>query len=211
MGYHFWRPESDALHWVSLVIVPLGLIFLLEPGPAGKRSLRAALAAVGLRRGHLTTRLGWVVAVGLLIGGLAALASSRRAEVWDVLASARAFYMLPVAFLMLLLTTAFTEEFFFRGVLQMRITDWTRSRLVGVLVTALLFGIYHIPYALLKPSWPSYGDLGAAVTVALWEGGLGGLVLGAVFVFAKRNLVAPILVHALIDLFPALAMIRFGG
>lgn len=211
MGYHFWRPESDAMHWVSLVIIPLALITFLEPGPDGKRSLTAALASVGLRRGNLTTGLRWAVPLGLLISILAALASSRRAEVWDVLTSLRALYMLPAAFLLLLLTAAFTEEVFFRGVLQTRLTDWTRSKLAGVLITALLFGIYHIPYALLEPSWPSYGDFGAAIRVALFEGGLGGLILGTVFVFAKRNLVATIFVHASINLLPALALIRFGG
>jgi membrane protease YdiL (CAAX protease family) len=211
MGYNFWRPESDPLHWVSLVIIPLALITLLEPGPGGKRSLTAALASVGFRRGNLTTGLRWAIPLGLLISAVAALASRRSSEVWDVLTSARALYMLPAAFLLLLLTAAFTEEVFFRGVLQTRLTDWTRSRVVGVLITALLFGIYHIPYAFLKSSWPSHGDLGAATTVALWEGGLGGLILGTVFVVAKRNLVVPILVHALIDLFPALALIRFGG
>ena len=211
MGYHFWRPESDLLHWVSLVIVPLALIFLLEPGPDGKRSLSAALASVGLRRGNLATGLGWALVLGLAISTLAALASNRRPEVWDVLTSMRALYMLPAAFLLLLLTAAFTEEFFFRGVLQARLTDWTRSRVAGVLITALLFGIYHIPYAFLEPAWPSYGDLGAATRVALWEGGLGGLILGTVFVFAKRNLVASILVHACINLLPALALLKFGG
>lgn len=211
MGYHFWRPESDPLHWVSLVIVPLALIYAFEREPEGERSLRATLASVGLRRGNLATGLRWAIPLGLLISALAALASSRRAEVWDVVTSVRALYMLPAAFLLLLLLAAFTEEVFFRGILQTRLTDWTRSRVAGVLITALLFGIYHIPYAFLKPSWPSYGDLGAATTVALWEGGLGGLILGAVFVFAKRNLVASILVHALIDLFPAVALIRFGG
>jgi len=211
MGYQFWRPESDAMHWVSLVVIPLALITLLEPGPGGKKSLTAALASVGLRRGSLTTGLKWAIPLGLLISALAALASRHRTEVWDVLASARALYMLPAAFLLLLLTAAFTEELFFRGVLQTRLTDWTKSRIAGVLITAVLFGIYHIPYAFLNPSWPSYGDLGAATTVALWEGGLGGLILGTVFVFAKRNLVVPILVHALINLLPALALIRFGS
>lgn len=211
MAYHFWRPESDPMHWLGLVLVPFGLLYVLEVPAGGRRSAWHTLESVGLRRGNLRTGLRWAIVLGLLISALAALASRHRAEVWDVLTSVRALYVLPAAFILLLFLAAFTEEFFFRGVLQTRLTDWTRSRVAGVLITALLFGAYHIPYAFLKPSWPTYGDLGAAIQVAMWEGGLGGLVLGAVFVFAKRNLVAPILVHALIDLLPATALIKFGG
>ena len=210
MAYHFRRPESDPMHWLGLVLLPFVVLYLFERRGGG-RSVRHTLESVGLRRGNLRTGVGWAIVLGLSISALMTFASRKGPEVWDVLLSARALYMLPIAFVFLLLTAAFTEEFFFRGVLQTRLTDWTRSRVAGVLITAVLFGAYHIPYAYLKPSWPTYGDLGAAIPVAMWEGGLGGLILGAVFVFAKRNLVAAILVHALIDLLPAVALIKFGG
>ncbi len=29
LAYLFWHPESEALHWVSLVAVPLLLVFLI--------------------------------------------------------------------------------------------------------------------------------------------------------------------------------------
>lgn len=199
------------MHWIGLVLVPFGLLYFFERPPGGRRSVRRTLESVGLTRGNLSTGVRWAVLLGLSISALMTFASRRGPEVWDILTSVRALYMLPAAFILLLFLAAFTEEFFFRGVLQTRLTDWTRSRLAGVLITTLLFGAYHIPYAYLKPSWPTYGDLGAAIPVAMWEGGLGGLVLGTVFVFAKRNLIAAILVHALIDLLPAVALIKFGG
>ncbi len=99
----------------------------------------------------------------------------------------------------------------FRGFLQTRLTALFRSRIVGLFVSALLFGLYHVPYAYLNPNWPSYGDLGAALRSAMGQGGIGGLVLGGLYLVSRGNLLACVVLHAGINAVWVMTMIRFGG
>ena len=126
-----------------------------------------------------------------------------------VLLGTGALFLLVMAFL--LFTTALTEEVFFRGYLQTRLERLTGSRFAGLLLASVLFGVYHLPYAYLNPMWPSSGDWGAAFSAALGQGIPGGLILGGLFIYARGNLVAPILVHAAVDLLPASTMIKIQG
>jgi membrane protease YdiL (CAAX protease family) len=52
-----------------------------------------------------------------------------------------------------LVFTAFTagvlEEFLFRGYIQPRIERWTQSKLLGILITSLIFGLMHTYYGTL--------------------------------------------------------------
>jgi membrane protease YdiL (CAAX protease family) len=43
------------------------------------------------------------------------------------------------------------------------------------------------------------------------EGGLGGVILGVAYVFWKRNLLACIVLHGMIDAVPIMTIIKFGG
>lgn len=191
--------------------MPLTLLGLYQRRVWGDWSLRATLSTVGLRQGQLGRALVWAVPLGLGVSLFMQLFMSRNAEAFrELVTSGRALYLAPLAFLLLLLTTGVTEEFFFRGVLQTRLAGAFRSNLLGVIVTSILFGLYHVPYAYLNPNWPSYGDLAAALQAGLANGILGGVVLGVVYVMARGNLIAAIIVHALIDVFPAMTQIRFG-
>ncbi len=82
---------------------------------------------------------------------------------------------------------------------------------MAVLITAILFGLYHLPYAYLNPQWPSYGEWGAAWGAALGNGIPGGLILGGLYVISRGNLLACVLLHSLINAAPAMTMIRFAG
>jgi membrane protease YdiL (CAAX protease family) len=113
---------------------------------------------VGLARGNLATGLAWAAAAGLALSVAQVLVSQRRVGVWELIQSGSFVYLLPLTFALLLLTAAFTEEFFFRGVLQTRLARWIGSPPAAVALTSVLFGLYHLPYALLNPRWPSYGD-----------------------------------------------------
>jgi membrane protease YdiL (CAAX protease family) len=211
VGYLFLHQENEVTHWLTLVVLPLTMLCLFQRRSRDDWSVRTSLRTVGLERGQLGRGLVWAVPLGLGVSLIMQLFLSRNAEEFrQLITSGRALYLAPFVFLLLLLTTGVTEEFFFRGVLQTRLAVAFRSKLVGVIVTAILFGLYHVPYAYLNPNWPSYGDLGAALQAGLANGFLGGVVLGGVYVMAGGNLVAPIIVHALIDVFPAMTQIRFG-
>ncbi len=82
---------------------------------------------------------------------------------------------------------AFIEEMFFRGYLFNRITDLIGNRRFGVIValisTSVLFGIAH-----------SYQGISGMVDTFL-----AGLVLGLLYLYARRNLWLSILTHGVID------------
>jgi membrane protease YdiL (CAAX protease family) len=156
---------------------------------------------------------GLFLALGLCVAvGLFQIVASRQGdEIVALLTSSRALVVLPLVMAFLLFTTALTEEVFFRGYLQTRLERLTGSRFAGLLLASVLFGVYHLPYAYLNPMWPSSGDWGAAFSAALGQGIPGGLILGGLFIYARGNLVAPILVHAAVDLLPASTMSKIQG
>ena len=53
----------------------------------------------------------------------------------------------------ILWVTALSEEFFFRGLLQQWLGDWTGSSTAALLITSLLFGAAHLGWAHLFPNW----------------------------------------------------------
>ncbi len=199
--------ENEMIHWLTFVLLPLLLmaVFLKIYGhAAGPATL---LALVGLRRGNLSRGLLWAIVLGLLLGSLQIMLSSHKHEIIDALLDGTFFYKLPIAFVAMLLTAGTTEEFFFRGVLQSRLVDsWGRGWL-AILVTSVLFGIYHLPYAYLLESWPSHGDFGAAVAEGVIPAIVMGLVLGWLY-HKFRNLLVPIVVHSLFNAFWALNLLK---
>jgi membrane protease YdiL (CAAX protease family) len=211
MAYLFYKFENEFMHWITLVIVPLLLLFLLQRMTRGVSSLRLTLASVGFKKGNLATGLGWAVILGLLFSVAQLYFSRQREAIIPIMQSGKVAYLFPLTFLLMFGLAGFTEEFFFRGVLQTRLARWLNSNWWAVLVTALLFGFYHLPYAYFNPRWPSHGDWSEAISSAFSQGGIGGLILGTVYVKAKNNLVACIVVHALINTLPGMVMIKFGS
>lgn len=207
--YLFLRPENEALHWVTLVAVPF-LIALLSL-PRDRRSVSVAAASVGLRRNTLMAGLGWALALGALLTVFQAFWGDHAEGIRALVRSGRAVWLFPLAFLLMMALAGFTEELFFRGFLQTRLEALTRSPWAAVLLTAPLFGLYHLPYAYLNPGWPSHGDWGDAWTAALVQGVPGGLILGALYVVSRGNLLACVVLHSLINAAPVMTMIRLGG
>lgn len=112
---------------------------------------------------------------------------------------------------MMLVTAGFTEEFFFRGYLQTRLEVLTGSAGLAILIAALFFSLYHLPYALLNPRWPSAGSLPLALGAAFANGIPGCLILGALCVKSGQYLLPCIILHSMINAAPAMTLIRFGG
>ena len=205
------RLEGEGGHWGSLVALPLAGLVWLRRKDGLATALRCALASVGLRRGRLVRGLVWAVPLGLALSFLQLLISRQREAFLALIDSGRAFALFPLVLVLLLLTAGFTEEFFFRGVVQTRMERWSGSRFIAIAAAALLFALYHFPYAWLHPAWPTVGDAGAALRVSLVEGIPAGIILGLVFRGSGNNLVAAAVTHALINVFPAMTMIRTGG
>ena len=203
--------ENEFLHWLSLVIVPFGFLFLFQRTTMSPWSLRSSLSTVGLEKQRARNGIIWAVLIGLVLSGLQLFLSRNRDQILEVLGSRKVFILFPVSLIMMLFLAGFTEEFFFRGVLQTRLQRLFKSNVVAVLVTSGLFGLYHLPYAYLNPRWPSHGNWPDAFGAAFGQGVPMGLILGTVYVRTKNNLVACVLVHALINSFPGMLMIKIGG
>jgi len=208
LAYLFAARESELLHWLSLVAIPLMIVIALRPG---NRSLSAVLPSFGFRRGNLRKGVGWALLLGASFGIIQVFFSGNSAEVQEAIRTGRALYMLPLGFVLMMLLAGFTEEFFFRGFLQTRAEALFGSKWLAVLIVALMFGVYHLPYAYFNPHWPSAGDWSAAWVAALGNGVPGGLVLGTLYVKSNRNLVPCIVLHSMIGAFPAMTLLKFGG
>jgi membrane protease YdiL (CAAX protease family) len=209
LAYLFWNPESELLHWLSLVVGPLLIVLVVRS--RGARGPSAVLASFGLRRGNLTGGLWWAIGVAVVVAAVQLLLARVGDDAWALIRSGRALYLWPIAFVLALLTAGATEEFFFRGFLQTRLEVLLRSRIAALVVATAFFGLYHLPYAYLNPHWPSAGDWSEAWRLAMTNGALGGLILGGLYIVTKRNLFACILVHAFIDSVVLMTMIKFSS
>jgi len=211
LTFSFWSPGSEMRHYLTLVAGPLVLVALLRAKDPLTRRPAPVLASFGLRRGNLRTGLVWALAIGVLLGLFQLTQRRAGPELWELIRTGKALYLFPLAAAFGLLTAGFTEEFFFRGFLQTRVERLTGSPWLAVLLVTVAFGLYHVPFAYLNPNWPTAGDFPAALQLGMVEGGLGGIILGAAYVLWKRNLLACIVLHGMIDAVPIMTMIKFGG
>jgi membrane protease YdiL (CAAX protease family) len=198
--------ESEAVHWITLVALPLLIAFGFgRPG----RSRREVLGTFGLRRPGWRKGVGWALGLGLLVTVLQVALFQHRDEILALVRSGRALWLYPLTLVLMFGTAGFTEEFFFRGFLQTRLEVLTRSPWLAIAIASVLFSLYHVPYAFLL--WPSAGDWGLAFRAAFANGMIGGLVLGVLYARSGRNLVPCILLHSMINAAPAMTLIKFGG
>ena len=145
-----------------------------------------------------------------MLSALQLVLSRNSGEILSILSSGKALYLFPLSVVLMLFTAGTTEEIFFRGILQTRLQQRLRSKFYAIVLTSVLFGLYHLPYAYLNPRWPSHGNWEAAFGAAFGQGVPMGLILGAMYASTKNNLIACALVHALINSLPAMLFIKFG-
>lgn len=105
--------------------------------------------------------------------------------------------VLIAGFGLALLLAGFFEEFFFRAVLQTRLSAYFNSHFTGIVGASLLFGLYHLPFHFFG-SGPSAGDLPFALANVFTEALITAPILGILWA-RTQNLLAPVFVHSLID------------
>lgn len=183
--------------WMLLVIVPC--LILLSRG--------YRLSDMGLTREHLRSN----VRVTLLAGGVTGLVmllltpGGRFLRSGEVAASTLTLGLLA-SFGIAILTAGLHEEFFFRAVLQTRLSEALNSRLSGLFLATLIFSLYHLPFRFYVSTWSSAGRIGYALALTFTEPVLGGLIMGVLWL-RTRNLVAPVIIHALILAISGLPML----
>ena len=113
---------------------------------------------------------------------------------------------LPLCFAWLFFEVGLVEEFFFRAVVQARLSAWFKSEISGVALMALLFGLAHAPGFILRRAGladaigenPSAADAMAYTIVVL---SVAGIFFGIVWARTK-NLFALMFIHGAADLLP---------
>lgn len=191
--YLFIHQENEWMHWLTLVLIPGAGVYFIWRRIETVSPLKLTLRSIGLRSENLTSGLLWAFLIGLALS-LFQLAGRSGLSIIALFRNGAGFYLWPLSFLLMCVTAAATEEFFFRGVLQARLVALFGSRFGGILVAAFLFGLYHLPYAYCR--WPSAGNWTKAVQSALETGLPLGLIFGWLYE-RSQNLLAPILAHAL--------------
>jgi len=91
------------------------------------------------------------------------------------------------------LPVGFFEEAVFRGYLQTRLINWI-GKWWGLFLSSLMFSLWHLPYRLLVDRMTfAYAILNLSTSFLI-----GTLILGWVFLLT-RNIVAPTILHVLVD------------
>ncbi len=116
---------------------------------------------------------------------------------------------LPLCFAWLAIEAGLVEEFFFRALLQSRLSAWFRSEITGVVLMALLFGLAHAPGFIFRHAGTVEG-LGTnptaldAIAYSIVTLAVSGIFFGIIWA-RTRNLAALLIIHAATDLFPNLS------
>jgi uncharacterized protein len=112
----------------------------------------------------------------------------------------------PLVFLWLVVEVGVVEEFFFRVLLQTRLSAVLRSELGGIVLMSLIFGLVHAPGLYLRTGATQEGlsahpSLLMAVGYSIVITSIAGFFLGVLWA-RTRNFLVLVLVHAATDLLP---------
>jgi membrane protease YdiL (CAAX protease family) len=207
-AWNFGGLVNDVTHWLTLVALPVGFLYILRRRQGAEGRFRQTLRSIGITRENLGASLKLALLVGLISAPVVVWGSAKQRELWEIIVSGRVVYLFPLAFILMLLFPGFTEEVFFRGILQSRLAAVLGSELRGLLLATFLFSLYHLPYAYHLEGWPSYGNLPWAVSQVFIEG-LAGLLIGILWL-RTRSLFAGVFLHSFLNAFVGMTMINFS-
>jgi CAAX protease family protein len=163
------------------------------------------LAPVSFRRRDLPALLG----MSLMVLGFQALVGRGLRDILQAHVPVSALVVgFPIGFAWLALEAGVVEEFFFRVLLQSRLSRALRSELGGIVVMSLLFGLAHAPglylrTGLTQEGLPAHPPLLMAIGYSIVITSVAGFFLGVLWA-RTRNFALVVAVHAMADLLPDL-------
>ncbi len=199
---------NDLAHMGSVLAIKL-LVFVLLPYWAFRLCFGLRWRDFGLRADSFRRLLGRDGVTVLVVGGALCVfqfyAGSAAAPFREGKIAEEAMWVgLPLAFVWLAFEVGMTEEFFFRAIVQERLSAFLRSDVAGLMLMALVFGLVHAPGIVLRGAGVVEG-LGAHPDI--WEAAAYTIAVHSVAAFMfgivwlrTRNLVAVVLIHAATDL-----------
>lgn len=193
-------------NWLFLFLIPIALVHITR----GHTTFREFLTSVGLSAHGFIPALKVTLLAGFLFLPviLGSVSAQQRAEILAIFNTGRVAILFPISFVLALLLAGFTEEFFFRGILQSRLALVT-SELRGLVIASLLFGLVHAPHAYFLSTWPTHGDLVWSLASVMTEYAIMGVLLGVIWA-KTHNLAAPVFVHAFVNAFVLMTSLRVG-
>lgn len=201
------RIGTEPAHRLVLVAVKLALFVFIPAvllGRMGGYGL-SELAPASFRGKALLPAL-WV---GLAALGLQAFLGRGLRDVVNAhIAPAVLAFAVPLCFVFLAVEAGVVEEFFFRALLQERLTALLRRPWAALVLSAVLFGLMHAPGLYLRPG-ATMENVGAHPSALLAVGysivvtSVAGLCLGVLWL-RTRNFAAVVLAHAAVDLLPGI-------
>lgn len=142
----------------------------------------------------------------LLLAFQAALGRGLRDIVIARLPAVTLWYGLALTFLWLALEAGVVEEFFFRVLLQTRLSAVVKSELAGIVLTSLIFGLAHAPglylrTGLTQEGLPLHPSLLMAAGYSIVIISVAGFFMGVLWA-RTHNFAVVVVAHAMGDLLP---------
>lgn len=181
---------NEATNWLFLVLFPVLFIAVLR-----KESVIGILGETGLKRFDPGNAIRTLL-VCILYTGVILLVFSLSDQASDILTSIpKILAKLPVYFCIMLLTAAFTEEFFFRGILQRYLINALKRPYTAILFASILFGLYHFPFAFYLWDETS-GNILHSLSAIMINQAVTGYAFGFIYYKSNKNLWSSIILHA---------------
>ncbi len=201
---YFWKSlfeKSIVLYqlvglWLLLVVIPMTLLKLNG----------YSLPGMGLSRPNRRIILSGFIISLFLIPIIIPLTPTGSALLHGEL-TFRHLIALPIAFVIMVLTAGFQEEFFFRRILQPRLAALFSEEIRALVLTSFIFALYHLPFLLYDPNVGSKGLLYVlAFTVVTKLSG--GILFGLIWIRTK-SLWPAIILHSMQNALAVLTQFNF--
>jgi membrane protease YdiL (CAAX protease family) len=198
---------SDTANAMVILAAKL-LVFVIIPAVIVRAQFGYGLrqlAPMSARPRHLLAMLGMSV---LLVAFQAVLGRGPQDIASAHLPPFTLWCGLPLTFLWLALEAGVVEEFFFRVLLQTRLSAALKSELGGIVLMSTIFGVAHAPglylrTGLTQEGLPPHPSLLMAVGYSVVITSVAGFFLGVLWA-RTRNFAVVVVVHAMGDLLPNL-------
>ncbi len=206
LGYLHRRFPNDPAAAIVIIVAKI-LAFVVVPGLV--MQMRFGYGVRQLTPLSVPTR-HWLALVGmsvLLLAFQAVLGRGLREVVSAHFSSGALLLGVPLTFVWLALEAGVVEEFFFRVLMQTRLSAVLRSEVSAIVLTSFGFGLAHAPGIYLRTGLTNEGlqnpSLLMAVGYSIVIVSVAGFFLGVLWA-RTRNFLLVVIVHAMGDLLPNL-------
>jgi len=202
--FHIIIPEHPVFYWFSLIILPFGVIIYFRKRFLVYPTSKLNLAFVGLKKGNLKSGIYLGIFTGIIYSII------QYFFVYDNFSmklSPASIYKIPIAFILVAVTTGITNEFFFRGLLMTRLNKIMNSKIRSIILISIFCCIYNFVLITFDSQNLFVDGLYSILGYSI-HGFLTGILLGAIYILSDHNLISAIIGHIFMNLLPTLYFIE---